>query len=126
MKYLISGLMMLASGQVMADIKTEQNYPACDLETQRNVSETGTRITDPLEAHISLRIDILQADISTARKARILTQAQADKLWQSASRVRNETAHFVKQQGFLSAAERASYDRELDDIAIKFCGKIEG
>lgn len=98
------------------------------MQTQRDVKgETRGSITDPLEAHISVRINVLQADISTARKARRLTQAQAqaDMLWQHSSRVRNDTMQFVKQQGFLSAAERTSYDRKLDELASKLCGKVK-
>lgn len=119
---------MLASAQVMAGVTSEQSYPSCDLQTQRDVKgETRGSITDPLEAHISVRVNVLQADISTARKARRLTQAQAqaDMLWQHSSRVRNDTMQFIKQQGFLSAAERTSYDRELDELASKLCGKVK-
>jgi hypothetical protein len=35
--------------------------------------------------------------------------------------VRNETNRFVEQQGFLSAAEKASFDREFDAIATQLC-----
>ena len=98
-------------------------YPGCDIKAQRLIQgKTGGAIVDPRQAHISVRANILQADISTARKARILTQSQADKLWQRVDRVRQDAARLVKIQGFLSAAERASYDRELNGVAIKLCG----
>lgn len=117
---------MLVSSQVMAGITSAQTYPSCDVHAQRSVkAETGGSIKDPLEAHISTRVNVLQADINTARKARKLTQAQADTLWQQASRVRNDTKHFIEQQGFLSAAERASYDRELDELTSKLCVKVK-
>jgi len=35
--------------------------------------------------------------------------------------IRYQTNRFVQQQGFLSAAEKASYDRELDAIASILC-----
>lgn len=131
MKYYIAGLALLVSGQVMADAMPAQAYPSCDIQAQRDVKgETGGSIADPLQAHISWRINVLQADISTARKARKarkarrLTQAQADRLWQHASQIRGDAAHYVKQQGFLSAAERASFDRALDQLASQLCSKV--
>ncbi len=117
---------MLGCAQATAGTTSEQAYPSCDVQAQRDVKgEMGGSITDPLKAHISARVNVLQADISTARKARRLTQAQADMLWQHASRVRNDMTQFVKQQGFLSAAERATYDRELDELAGKLCGSVK-
>lgn len=75
------------------------------MQAQRNVkAETGGIIEDLLDAYISSRVNVLQADIITARKARQLTQAQADTLWQHSTWVRR----FVKQQGFLSATESTS------------------
>ncbi|MGJ0479538.1 hypothetical protein [Pantoea agglomerans] len=125
MKYFMAGLIMLASVQAVADLTPEQ-YPSCDLQAQRNAKgETGGNIVDAREAHISVRVNVLQADISTARKARRLTQEQADRLWQQAGQVRSDATHFVKLQGFLSAAERASYDRELDEQAGQLCHRVQ-
>lgn len=76
---------------------------------------------DPLQAHISVRSNILQADIGSARKARYLSQRDADRLWHRVDHIRSDTDRFVRQQGFLSAAERASYDRELDEVAAELC-----
>jgi hypothetical protein len=87
--------------------------------------ETGGSIKDPLQAHVSVRVNVLQADISNARKARHLTEAQSEQLWQQAGRVRKDADGYVKQQGFLSAAERASYDRELDTIAGRLCRAVK-
>lgn len=101
---------------------TAPAYPGCDIKAQRLIQgETGGAITDPRQAHIAMRGNILQADISTARKARVLTQPQADKLWQRVEQVRRDSDRFVKTQGFLSAAERASYDRALNEVATKLC-----
>lgn len=126
MKYLTAGLIMLVSGQTMAGSISTQAYPSCDLLAERSVkTETGGKIRDPLEAYISLRVNVLLADISKARKTRQLTQAQADSLWQHASRVRNDARRFVEQQGFLSAAEHASYDRELGELISKFCDNVK-
>lgn len=101
---------------------TAPGYPGCNIKEQHLIKgEVGGSVTDPLQAHISVRSNILQADISTARKARVLTQARADKLWQRVEVVRNDADNLVKKQGFLSAGERASYDRELDDVAKTLC-----
>lgn len=96
------------------------------MQVQRSVKgETGGSITAPPEAHISVRVNILQADVSMARKSRRLTQAQAAVLWRRAGKVRSDTAQFINQQGFLSAAERASYDRELDGLAGTRCSRAK-
>ncbi|TCZ21489.1 hypothetical protein [Pantoea agglomerans] len=58
-----------------------------------------------------------------ARKSRRLTQAAV--LWRRAGKVRSDTAQFINQQGFLSAAERASYDRELDGLAGTRCSRAK-
>ncbi|BBL29865.1 hypothetical protein PAFU01_13130 [Pantoea ananatis] len=78
-------------------------------------------MTDVREAHIVMRADVLQADIGNARKARQLTQPEARALWQDIAQVRKDSARWVKAQGFLSAAERASYDRALDRVAVQLC-----
>ena len=94
----------------------------------RGVTETAqsARRTKPSrQCLLSVRVNVLQADISTARKARRLTQEQADRLWQQAGQVRSDATHFVKLQGFLSAAERASYDRELDELAGQLCHRVQ-
>lgn len=68
-----------------------------------------------------MRANIVQADIGTARKARRLTQRQAQALWQEVARIRRDTNRFVAKQGFLSAGETASYDRALDMVAMRIC-----
>lgn len=101
---------------------TAPDYPSCNIKEQRLIEgDKGGSISDPRQAHISMRSNILQADISTAHKAQILAQPQADKLWQRIEVVRRDVDKLVEDQGFLSAAERASYDRELDDVATILC-----
>jgi hypothetical protein len=48
-------------------------------------------------------------------------ERQADTLWQRVERVRHGSDGFTRQQGFLSAGERASYDRALDAVATRLC-----
>ena len=68
-----------------------------------------------------MRANILQADISTARKARRLSQNEAQSLWNAVARVRHDANRFVAKQGFLSAGETASYDRARDGVAMRVC-----
>lgn len=99
-----------------------KDYPSCDLTQQRTLkAPTGGTIRDPRQAHIAMRADILQADIGTARKARRLSQAEAQTLWNTVARIHRDANRFVAKQGFLSAAETASYDRALDGVAMRVC-----
>ncbi|KTC20529.1 MULTISPECIES: hypothetical protein [Pseudomonas] len=94
----------------------------CNLVEQRALEgRTGGSITDRNEAHISTRASVLQADIGSLYRAGHLPQKQADKLYNQIEKIRSDSAGFVKTQGFLSAGERASYDRELDAIAGSIC-----
>ncbi|KND59122.1 hypothetical protein BVER_02594c [Candidatus Burkholderia verschuerenii] len=116
----IAGLLLMAASAIASPPTAE--YPSCQIKAQHAVTgETGDAITDVRQAHIRDRANILQADIGTARKTRRLSQAQADSLWKRVDRVRHEADDFVVKQGFLSAAERAGYDRELDEVALQLC-----
>lgn len=126
MKKLTFGLLLLAAAHAAAAPSFTQAWPSCDVKAQHDLKgEKGGSIRDPLQAHISVRINVLQADIGNARKARHLTEAQSEQLWRHADHVRKDADGYEKQQGFLSAAERASYDRELDDIAGKLCRAVK-
>ena len=95
---------------------------SCDIQGQRGiVGEIGGKISDSRQAHIAVRANVLSADISTTRKARQITEAEAEHMVNRVETIRGQTDRFVEQQGFLSAAEKASYDREFDDIAEKLC-----
>ncbi|WP_454278473.1 hypothetical protein [Sphingomonas sp. Marseille-Q8236] len=120
---LATALIMLGMGTASAQSASVRGaYPSCDLAKQHRVrGQTGGTIRDSRQAHISVRANILEADIGNARKARRLTQPQAQKLWQRVEQVRRDTNAAVAQQGFLSAGELASYDRALDVIAAALC-----
>lgn len=125
MNKLALGLVLLAAGNAAATPSLTHHWPSCDIKAQRDVKgEAEEEISDPLQAHISVRINVLQADLSNARKARFLTESQSDALWHRADHIRKDTDGYVNEQGFLSAAERASYDRELDDIAQQLCRTV--
>ncbi len=122
---LVIGLATLGLGAVAGE--HAEALPSCNLPQQQEVvGQPGGEISDPRQAHVFMRANILQADIGSARKARRITQDQADQLWQRVEHVRGETLVFAKRQGFLSAAQRASHDREFDAIARQICPGIEG
>ena len=117
---LFLAIYLLASPAGAQTIKTD--YPACNLMTQHELVGTvegGT--TDPQQAHIAERANILQADIGTARKARRISQRLADRLWRKVEAVRTNANTLKRNQTLLGAAERASYDRQLDSIAGTLC-----
>ena len=121
MKYSILASLLVLSLNASA-AQQSSDLPSCNIKAQRELmGETGGKITDPRQAHISVRANILSADIGTTRKARKITQTQADQMIERVAAIRRQTDQFVQQQGFLSAAENASFDREFDSIALQLC-----
>jgi hypothetical protein len=119
--FLAALLAALATLPVSAQ-SMRRDYPSCDMVQQHRLrAPIGGAIRDTRQAHIAMRANILQADIGNARKARRLSQAEAQALWQRVERVRRDTNRFVAKQGFLSAGETASYDRALDMVAARVC-----
>jgi hypothetical protein len=105
-----------------AAARPDVGLPGCNLDKQHALAgETGGQITDIRQAHISMRANILSADISTLRKALKITQVEADRMSKRVEDVRRQNNLLVTQQGFLSAAEKASFDREFDAIAHQLC-----
>lgn len=68
------------------------------------------------ENHLSLRANVIEAEMGNARKGGAMTPATVQANLARLARVREEAAVYQRKQGFVSAAERASYDRELDAI----------
>lgn len=93
-------------------------YPSCETRAQR----APGRARDGATVDIAARANILQADLGTARKARILTQAEADRLYARVETARNGADRLAVGQGFPNAGEVASYDRELEAVAMRICG----
>jgi hypothetical protein len=121
MKHLLAIFLATLGLSAMA-VERQPDLPSCDLASQRVLDGQGAgKNVDPQWAHISLRATILEADIGTSRKARTLSQRTADRLFQRIEMVRSDSLGFIQQQGFLSAAERASSDRELNAIARRIC-----
>ena len=121
MKIMVAAALALTAAGASAQT-LKQQYPSCDLKAQRALKgDMGGSIKDATQAHIAMRANIPQADIGNARKARRLTQAQTDELTGRVDAVRAGADGYTQQQGFLSAAEKASYDRELDAVAGQVC-----
>ena len=121
MKSLFFVAFALAAASASAQTPMHE-YPSCDLAAQHALmGETGGSIKDAGQAHISMRANILEADLGSARKARRLTQAQADRLFKRVEKVRKSTDALAGTRGFLSVAELARYDRKLDAVAMRIC-----
>lgn len=121
MKYKIVALLTALSLNAVAAQKTFE-LPSCDVQGQRAVAgEVGGQISDIRQAHISVRANVLNADISTTLKARKITEVEAERMFNRIEMIRQQNDRFVEQQGFLSAAEKASFDREFDAIAMQLC-----
>ncbi|MEX5540622.1 hypothetical protein [Pseudomonas poae] len=102
--------------------QTGVDLPSCDLTKQRAlVVQIGGQVKDVKQAHISMRTNVLNADISTARKSRKITKNEASGMIERVSRVRKQTENLVAKQGVLSAADKADLDRELDSVANQLC-----
>ena len=71
----------------------------------------------PATSVLATRANVLQADIATARTARVLTQQQADALWQQADQVRQRVAGKVR----LPVATRAEAYLTLESVAAQLC-----
>jgi hypothetical protein len=74
---------------------------------------------DQLNARLLTRAADVEARLATATRARRVTPAQATALRKKIDWVRKDSAKYVKQQGFLSAGEAASYDRTLGEVEAK-------
>lgn len=118
----VLGLIALCCASGALAHPSTADYPSCAVTQQRALkASTGGQIKDPRQARISMRVNILEADIGTARKARRISAAQAQRLERRVAAVRRGSDRLTRQQGFLSAAERASYDRALDAVALQLC-----
>lgn len=118
MKYLIP--LVLALMATSAEARSWQSdYPSCNVTQQRHLKSGSAKTA--MKDHISMRANILQADIGTASKARPITKQQSQRLWNRVDAIRKASDRLAARQGFLSAAERASYDRQLDTVALQLC-----
>jgi len=100
----------------------EAPLSSCHVAEQRVLADqTGGNVTDVGQAHIAARADVLIEDINSLRMSRKISKAAADKMTQRVKEIRLQGDKFVAQQGFLSAGEKASFDREFDGMAGRIC-----
>lgn len=119
MKFKILFVLMMFSLESTA---AQSVLPSCDLQDQRALAgETGGQFTDVRQAHISARANVLSADIGTSLMVRKISKIDADQMFKTVKKVRLENDSLVVRQGFLSAAEKASFDRQFDAIALQIC-----
>lgn len=72
---------------------------------------TGFSVSQADQEKIGLRAATLQAQLGQAVKAQTLAQPIANTLYGELAEVRTSVTTLAKQQGFVSAAEQASYQR---------------
>jgi hypothetical protein len=113
----------VAAAATMANAQTQrQDYPSCDIAAQHALQgDIGGTIRDAGQAHISVRANILQADLSTARIAGRITAAQSTRLYNRVQSLRLSTDRYVARHGALSPTMRARVDRQLDAVAARIC-----
>jgi hypothetical protein len=125
MKYLASGVILMALSHTAAAAPPSQFWPTCNISEQPGIrADNSGSGSDPLLSHISLRVNVIQVDAGTAQKAGKLSESQKEMIWHHADRIRADATRYAHEQGFLSAAERASFDRELDEVAGRLCARI--
>ena len=119
---LFIGIIFLGMSFNALSIPQTPKLLSCNIEEQRALpGEIGGHITDTGEAHISKRANILTSDVIRFRKVRMLTKTQAKDLIHRIEKIRFQTDEHVRGQNFLSVAEKASLDQELDSIALQLC-----
>lgn len=88
LKLLKTSLLIFTVSTVNAEIPKE-NYPSCDLAVQPNIdTQVGKLHNHDSLSSLEMRMNILQADISNARKSRLLTETQATKMWTRVNKIR--------------------------------------
>ncbi|WP_293977617.1 hypothetical protein [Sphingomonas sp.] len=74
---------------------------------------------DTLQIKLNDRAKAIHEKLIAIRKAGRVSPAEAAAMTSKLAWVRADSAKYVKQQGFLSAGESASYNRALDEIEKK-------
>ncbi|MCC8618821.1 STN domain-containing protein [Xanthomonas vesicatoria] len=74
------------------------------------------RVNQAQQLYFAERVETLRSAIADARKSKSITPERAKKLTAYLSKIAVDVPRLVREQGFLSAAERASYGRMLKDV----------
>jgi hypothetical protein len=83
------------------------------------VRQHATHKADALQTRLIARTSAVDTKLTRARKAGRVSTTEAAQMQKKLAWVRADSAKYVKQQGFLSAGESASYSRTLDEIEAK-------
>ncbi|WP_372361242.1 STN domain-containing protein [Xanthomonas sp. NCPPB 1325] len=102
------------SGTFTADQAFIQSVRGSGLEA--DYASDHWRVNRAQQLYFAERVETLQSAITDARKSNAITGRQAKTMNAQLSKMAVEVPKLVRQQGFLSAAERASYERTLKEI----------
>lgn len=96
-----------------------QPQGGCDLNQQHAITGlTGGKIKNEAQAHISMRANMLQADLSNAVKAGAIPRTDASTYARKVEQIRKSA---LSQNNGISPASLSEYDRELDSITNYIC-----
>lgn len=71
---------------------------------------------DVLAGALEARTNVLVADLLAAQQAGRVSPTEGAEIRQKLSGVQADSGRYVREQGFLSAGESASYNRALDEV----------
>ncbi|MEA9556742.1 hypothetical protein VC273_12720 [Xanthomonas nasturtii] len=74
------------------------------------------RVNQAQQLYFAERVETLRSAIADARKSKSMTPVRAKKMTAYLSKIAADVPKLIREQGFLSAAERASYARMLKDV----------
>ncbi|WP_372393147.1 hypothetical protein ACCQ05_05365 [Xanthomonas sp. NCPPB 3582] len=99
------------------DLSTDQAFIASVRGSglEAGLADDHWRVNRAQQRYFAERVETLQGAIADARKSGAIAPARAKKLTAHLAAVATEVPRLVRQQGFLSAAERASYERTLKE-----------
>ncbi|CAG9297860.1 hypothetical protein [Celerinatantimonas diazotrophica] len=116
MKYLWLGLIFsMAAFRVMA-------FPAqggCKLAQQHQITgKVGRAIHNAAQAHVVVRANMLEASLSNAVQAGVLSYQQGHKQWLEVHSVRQQALAY--KQG-ITSHELKQFDHKLDRVTLYLC-----
>lgn len=114
-RYLAAAALLLSASPAFAF----QAQGGCNLDQQHAIKgQVGGQIKNAAQAHVSMRANMLQADLSNAAKAQALPQKDANAYAREVNQIRQSA---LDQKDGVSPAYLKAYDRELDGITTYVC-----
>jgi len=119
--------------KIIYDTKLVHSFQSCKLEGNLSPSAALIQLVKGtgLEVHadhaslainqadqqaVGIRVTTLQKSLKKAVKSKKITQKIANQMYSELQEVKTSVMDLAKKQGFVSAAEKASYQRTLDKI----------